>query len=353
MDIKIGEKIAAFRRQKGMTQEQLADQLGISAPAVSKWETDNSYPDITLLCPLARALGTNVDTLLQFEENLTEQESAEKVNAVMQAAMQDGYEAAEPMLSKLLHEYPNSVSLKFHAAVVWNVFRVYFPSADDETKKRWTDFTKDLLTKVRLSRDENYWQTATLQLAGIALGEGETAQAEMLLNELPDHTVDATMVWSGLYLKKDEPQEALKTVQKRMYVLVRQLLSCLAVLMNPKIVPDIDQELEICRAYQAVDELFGCGGLYDGQFLEVYLRAGRLREAADCLVRYIDAATGMASLPKKSLFSPGLEIKDAQPAMTKELRRILLQGLEEQQEYKQLMEYPKCVKAVEKLKSSL
>lgn len=353
MDMKIGEKIAAFRRQKGMTQDQLADQLGISAPAVSKWETDNSYPDITLLCPLARALGTNVDTLLQFEENLTEQESSEKMNAVMETAMKEGCEKAESMMSKLLHEYPNSTALKFHAAVVCNVFRVYFPAADDETKKRWADLTKDLLTKVRLSKDEDYWQTATLQLAGIALGEDETAQAEMLLNELPEHTVDATMTWSNLYLKKDEPEEALKTIQKRMYVLVQQLQSCLALLMNPKIVPDIDQELEICEVYKAVCELFGCGGLYDGLFLEIYFRSGRWEEAADCLVRYIDAVTGRAVLPKKSLFSPGLSLKDAQPAMTKEMRRLLLQGLEGQQEYEQLMKYPKCVEAVEKLRASL
>ena len=48
MELKIGSKIAELRKAKGMTQEQLALALGISAPAVSKWETDNSYPDITL-----------------------------------------------------------------------------------------------------------------------------------------------------------------------------------------------------------------------------------------------------------------------------------------------------------------
>ena len=53
---KIGGNIAALRKAKGLTQEQLADMLGVSAPAVSKWETGSSYPDISLLCPLARAL---------------------------------------------------------------------------------------------------------------------------------------------------------------------------------------------------------------------------------------------------------------------------------------------------------
>ena len=60
----MGSRIAALRKQKGMTQERLAEAVGVSAPAVSKWETENSYPDIALLCPLARALGTDVNGLL-------------------------------------------------------------------------------------------------------------------------------------------------------------------------------------------------------------------------------------------------------------------------------------------------
>lgn len=76
----LGAKIAALRKIRNMTQEQLAAQLGISAPAVSKWETGSSYPDITLLAPLARALGTNLDTLLQFEQTLSDQEVATQIN---------------------------------------------------------------------------------------------------------------------------------------------------------------------------------------------------------------------------------------------------------------------------------
>ena len=64
----LGAKIAALRKIRNMTQEQLAAQLGISAPAVSKWETGSSYPDITLLAPLARALGTNLDMIRYFTQ---------------------------------------------------------------------------------------------------------------------------------------------------------------------------------------------------------------------------------------------------------------------------------------------
>lgn len=58
MELKIGKRIQDLRKQKGLTQEQVAAALNISAAAVSKWETDTTYPDITILNPLARLLGS-------------------------------------------------------------------------------------------------------------------------------------------------------------------------------------------------------------------------------------------------------------------------------------------------------
>ena len=61
---KIGEKIRDLRKIKNLTEEELAEKLGVSAQAVSKWETGLSAPDISLLLPLCDALGTGVDALL-------------------------------------------------------------------------------------------------------------------------------------------------------------------------------------------------------------------------------------------------------------------------------------------------
>ena len=60
----LGKRIAALRKEKGLTQEQLAEKVGVSAQAVSKWENDVSCPDITLLPLLADILGVTVDELL-------------------------------------------------------------------------------------------------------------------------------------------------------------------------------------------------------------------------------------------------------------------------------------------------
>ena len=62
----IGDKILKLRKENNITQEQLANMVGVTAGAVSKWENGNSTPDITLLAPLARALDTSLDVLLSF-----------------------------------------------------------------------------------------------------------------------------------------------------------------------------------------------------------------------------------------------------------------------------------------------
>ena len=65
----IGKRIQALRKERGMTQKQLADAVGVTPQAVSKWETDESCPDITALPLLAGTLGVSTDTLLSGAES--------------------------------------------------------------------------------------------------------------------------------------------------------------------------------------------------------------------------------------------------------------------------------------------
>jgi transcriptional regulator with XRE-family HTH domain len=64
MENTLGKRIAALRRQKELTQDNLAQILDVSSQAVSKWENDQTCPDISLLPQLAKMLGVSVDELL-------------------------------------------------------------------------------------------------------------------------------------------------------------------------------------------------------------------------------------------------------------------------------------------------
>ncbi len=63
----LGERIANLRKKAGLTQEELAEKLGISPQAVSKWENDISCPDIMSIPNIAKILGVSTDMLLSGE----------------------------------------------------------------------------------------------------------------------------------------------------------------------------------------------------------------------------------------------------------------------------------------------
>lgn len=64
MSKSFSENFKSMRKQRGLTQEQIAETLGVSCQAVSKWETNSSYPDISLLPIIADHFGVSVDYLI-------------------------------------------------------------------------------------------------------------------------------------------------------------------------------------------------------------------------------------------------------------------------------------------------
>ena len=70
MEQTLGKRIVSHRKRLGLTQDQLAEQLGITAQAVSKWEHDQSCPDITMLPHLAEIFGITIDALLGMEKEI-------------------------------------------------------------------------------------------------------------------------------------------------------------------------------------------------------------------------------------------------------------------------------------------
>ena len=70
MEMTIGKRIAALRREKNLKQDDFAQMLEVSPQAVSKWENDQTCPDISLLPKLAKILGVSVDELLSGKQEL-------------------------------------------------------------------------------------------------------------------------------------------------------------------------------------------------------------------------------------------------------------------------------------------
>lgn len=73
----IGVVIKKYRKEAGMMQEEMANRLGVTTPAVNKLENSNSKQDIELLAPIARLLDISLDTLLSFHKYISDTEIEE------------------------------------------------------------------------------------------------------------------------------------------------------------------------------------------------------------------------------------------------------------------------------------
>ena len=98
MNITICGNLKRFRREKGNTQQDLADHLGMSVQSVSKWECGDGYPDITLLPAIALYYNVTSDRLLGMDEMAVEakiKEYAEKENEIREQPIPSGADNTE------------------------------------------------------------------------------------------------------------------------------------------------------------------------------------------------------------------------------------------------------------------
>ena len=130
--MQIGEVIRKHRKLKSMTQEEMAKRLGVTAPAVNKWENSNSFPDITLLVPIARLLDITVDTLLSFQEELTPEELGSILRELTDMMKKEGYETVFQWAKKKIENYPNCEQLALQLAAALDGYRLMKQLPDSE-----------------------------------------------------------------------------------------------------------------------------------------------------------------------------------------------------------------------------
>ena len=184
--MKLNEVIRTRRQALGLTQEQLAQKLGVSAPAVNKWERNLNYPDVTLLPALARTLGVDLNTLLSFQEDLTDQEIGLFLNQLYEASQEAGCGAAFQMARDKLREYPNSDKLAYNVAGMLAGVLALQPEAGGPERQAQEAEVTALYERCVRSADPQVREWSTYALASRCVKTGELDRAEELLGQLSD-----------------------------------------------------------------------------------------------------------------------------------------------------------------------
>ena len=118
MKILLAENIRFFRKASGLTQEQLAEAMGVTVGAVSKWESGATTRDLSSILELAALFAVSVDVLLGYQlQNTDARQLAEKIHALM---LDKRYEEALRESKKALSKYPNHFDIVYRSADLYH-----------------------------------------------------------------------------------------------------------------------------------------------------------------------------------------------------------------------------------------
>ena len=212
--MQLGEVIRHYRKRKNMTQAEMADRLGVTAPAVNKWENGNSMPDILLLSPIARLLDITLDTLLSFRETLTAEEINTLICELDSRLRNEPYQEAFAWAEKQIALYPNCEPLALRLAQVLDAWRL---SMDVPDAVNYDDAICGCYERALESGDEDVRHTAADALFGFYCRKEQYETAEAYLVYLPEQNPEKKRKQAELYSKTGRMQEAYKAYEELLF----------------------------------------------------------------------------------------------------------------------------------------
>lgn len=191
MKIKLSEHIRLFRRERSMTQEQLAEALGVTVGAVSKWESGSSTPELPLIVEMADLFEISVDVLLGYEwRGGSMAELLERITALQR---EKDYEEAAAEAEKALKKFPNCFELVYQCALMY--VEKGEAGREKKTYRRALSLFNHACGLVAQNTDEHISETSIrTQMAKVHLALGNTNEALALLKKYNTCGINNAMI---------------------------------------------------------------------------------------------------------------------------------------------------------------
>ncbi len=213
MEISVGSNIKRLRMAKNMTQEQLSVAMNVTCAAVSKWERGETYPDITLLQPLAYFFGVTLDELMGYNQEKIQAE-IDEVIALYRQHWND--KNGREIIVKAYRDYPNDYWIMHY--YMWNIGGDFADNNPAVLTKHKDEFRTICEKILEGCTEENLRLGAWNMRAKILHAEGKTEEAlEIYKQKFTDWYTTAGQKTEQLFAKNTN--EYYFCVQKNMYEL--------------------------------------------------------------------------------------------------------------------------------------
>ncbi len=211
MNMHIGKNLKRLRLAKGVTQEQLAEILGVSAQAVSRWENDSSYPDITLLPGIAMYYGVSIDELIGMDDIRREEKLFSIHCDINKLVIAGDVKGAIQLIRDSLKIFPGDSGLMMSLGET-------LAHIDDESAvTEAISVGEKVLTLSDVSMKAKC--TTTVNLIFLCLKTGREADAAKLIKSLPHIWEAREMLMPEVYSEKEYETELKKAIKKALVFL--------------------------------------------------------------------------------------------------------------------------------------
>lgn len=306
MKLRIGENIKNLRKEQDLTQEALAEQLGVSCQSVSRWETGACYPDLELLPVLANLFRVTVDSLLGLDA-AAEQDAVQGYLEQFQTAVSQGHiDQCIAIAREGVAALPNNYALL-------NKLMYALFVAGDETgniidwKENQEKYDAEIVALgeriMKYCPDQNIRLEATARLAFHHCDRGRKEQGRAIFDSLPPMSLcRENFQWWSL-----EENEKLPFVRKR----IRDSYDALDAGLYNLAYGDLLPDEELVQVYEKkfrlkqlmYDEHWDSGLFYNAQnyarWARVYARLGRKEDCLDTLEKAAASAKIFDARPEE------------------------------------------------------
>lgn len=360
--MQIGHVIRQYRKEKDMTQEEMANRLGVTAPAVNKWEKGSSMPDITLLAPIARLLGISLDTLLSFREELTQEEIQDIIYTLNSKLRGQSFGEAFAYVKEKIAQYPNCEYLILEAAVLLNAERMRAknetgndevvvlvqPDPEQSGKKRETQDETEVhgmeedydaviggwLTGALKSEQERVRTMAAEALFIFYLNNKQYEKAEECLAYYSEQNPERKLKQARIYSETGRTEEAYKTCEE-LLLSMYQMISLLFHSIGALAVRDqnMDKVRAMVEKQSLLAELFEMGEYHRiSAGLELAVMEKDVEATITIMQKLLASFDDMNHFTEAPLYEH-MAFRKSRPEFTAQLREDLLKSFQDEATY--------------------
>ena len=327
----IAEVIRKYRKEAGMTQEEMANRLGVTAPAVNKWENGNSKPDIELLAPIARLLHISLDTLMSFHEELTPSEIGEIIREMDTMFVSEGFETVYEWAADKIKEYPNCNMLIWQLVVMLDARRLTDVTIDSEKYDEQINAWYELVLK---DEDEKIKRHAADSLFGFYLRKREYVKAEEYLQYFSDNDPMKKIYQGRLYKEQGDKENAYKTFEDIVLSAYHTLNFAFSLMTGLALEEgDIQEARYLAEKMGAIAGIFEMGKYHECvSMLDVVCAEKNVEETYHIVEQLLTSVDSLCDFQKSRLFQH-MKFSETGSLFAENLKEKLLEGFRDSESF--------------------